>query len=386
MKNSLKSTTIATGLAMFSMFFGAGNVVFPLALGQIAQDKNIVAMAGMLISAIGVPFLGLISMTLFDGNYRDFFGRIGKVPGFLLALIIMGLIGPFGAIPRCITLAYSTVQFFLPDISLILFSAFSCAVILMFTIKRRSIIDTLGYILTPLLLFSLGVIILKGIFFAPEITETETRNFDLFLKGLNDGYQTMDLLGAFFFSSVVIMGLKNAVGSESSTPKKLIFTALKASGIAAFLLSLIYIGFSSVASYHSAALENATADQLISQISLHLLGPYAALVACIAVALACLTTAIALVAVFAEFVHKDVSCHKISYRNSLLITLAITFGVSTLHFGGIAAFLTPILQICYPTLILLSVLNLLYKLYQFKPVKGPVLLVLLLSLGMYFWV
>src|ERR1700730_16757905 len=115
MSQTNKSNTLATGLAMFSMFFGAGNIVFPLALGQIAQDKNFYAILGMLITAVGVPFLGLIAMTLFDGDYKRFFGRIGKVPGFIVAACIMGLIGPFGAIPRCIALSYSTAKMFLID-------------------------------------------------------------------------------------------------------------------------------------------------------------------------------------------------------------------------------------------------------------------------------
>src|SRR5688572_6620310 len=122
MQNSARSNTIATGLAMFSMFFGAGNVVFPLAIGQYAQDKNIFAIIGLLITAVGVPFLGLISMTLFDGDYRRFFARMGKIPGFLSALVIMGLIGPFGALPRCIALSYSTVSTYIPGVSLSLFS------------------------------------------------------------------------------------------------------------------------------------------------------------------------------------------------------------------------------------------------------------------------
>src|SRR5665647_1655937 len=102
MPQANKSPIIATGLAMFSMFFGAGNVVFPLALGQIAQDKNFFAILGMLVTAVGVPFAGLIAMTLFNGDYRKFFARMGAVPGFIVVAIIMGLIGPFGAIPRCI--------------------------------------------------------------------------------------------------------------------------------------------------------------------------------------------------------------------------------------------------------------------------------------------
>ena len=385
MSLSSKTTTIATGLAMFSMFFGAGNIVFPLALGQIAQDKHFFALAGMLITAVIVPFIGLIAMLLFDGDYEEFFGRLGKVPGFILILIILGLIGPFGAIPRCIALSYSTVKALLPGLSLPLFSTLSCAIIWLFTFKRNTIIETLGYVLTPLLLASLAIIIIKGFMDSSSQTPTEQHPFHLFVKGLKDGYQTMDLLGAFFFSSVVIVGLKAAAKGKNAKGENILSIALKASVIGAVLLSLVYIGFSFVASFHGQSIGLMPPDELISTIALHLLGPYAAAVACIAVALACLTTAIALSAVFAEFIHTDIAHDRINYNFSLCLTLIIAFFVSTLQFSGIAAFLLPILQIAYPALITLAVLNILYKLYGFQPVKIPVLLVLLVSAIVYFF-
>lgn len=384
MAQASRSAILATGLAMFSMFFGAGNVVFPLALGQIAQDKNFFAILGMLITAVGVPFTGLLAMTLFDGDYDRFFGRIGKVAGFIVAAIIMGLIGPFGATPRCVALSYSTVKTLLPNISLPLFSAISCVVIWLFTFRRNTIIDLLGYVLTPVLLGSLAIIIIVGLFTAPAAPIAEQERFALFLKGLQDGYQTMDLLGAFFFSSVAIVGLKSALKDTVEDRRSLLTAALKASAIGAFLLALIYVGFSYVAAFHSEAVANIPSDELISKVAVHILGPHAAIIACIAVAFACLTTAIALSTVFAEFIQKDIFFNKIGYGPLLIGTLVVTFFVSILNFTSIIAFLAPILRICYPALIVLSVLNILYKLYNFKPVKIPVFVTFLLTLVAYF--
>ncbi len=380
----IKSATVATGLAMFSMFFGAGNVVFPLALGQIAKDQNFYAILGMLITAVGVPFTGLIAMTLYDGNYEQFFQRIGKIPGFIVSLIIIGLIGSFGALPRCIALSYSTAKIFLPMVSLPIFSAISCLIIWLFTVKRNSIIDTLGYILTPLLIGSLAFIIIKGLLLSEGAPPAEHSEAAVFLKGLKDGYLTMDLLGAFFFSSVIINCLKNGIKTKERTPHQLVMTTLKASCIGAFLLSVTYIGFSYVSSAHSLALEGISSDELITSIAVHILGPNAAIIACSVVSLACLTTAIALAAVFAEFIHKDLGGNKINYKFSLFITLVIAFFVSILNFNGIAAFLVPILQICYPALIVLSLFNILHKLYGIKMVKIPVLATFLLSLWNHF--
>lgn len=386
MQHSEKSNTIATGLAMFSMFFGAGNVVFPLALGQHAQSQNFFAILGLLISAVGVPFIGLISMTLFNGNYTEFFGRIGRIPGFLVAAIIMGLIGPFGAIPRCITLSYSTIQLYLPQLSLPVFSVAACILIFLLTFRRNNIIEILGYFLTPLLLGSLAIIIIKGLIDSPPAPIADFSSSEIFLKGLTEGYQTMDLLGAFFFSSVVLACLEKDVDiSNQSNYRKVIRLALMASAIGAFLLSITYIGFSYTAAFNSEALTTFPKDALAGQIAILVLGPYASIVASIAVALACLTTAIALSAVFAEFLHTDITLGKVNYEISLLITLVLSFVVSTLSFSGIAQILLPILHVCYPSLIVLSILNIFYKLYNFKPVKVPVFIVFALSLASYLY-
>lgn len=384
MIHTRKSTIVAAGLAMFSMFFGAGNVVFPLALGQIAQDKNLFAILGMLITAVCVPFAGLIAMTLFNADHKSFFGRIGKVPGFLVATAIMGLIGPFGAMPRCIALSYSTAKSFLPDVSLELFSFIACLIVFLFTFKRNNIIEILGYFLTPILLGSLAIIVIMGLWNRSEQPISDHTHFSAFLKGLLDGYKTMDLLGAFFFSSVVILGLKNSLPENETSQKSLIKTTLKASIIGAILLGATYVGFSYVASFHSLALTSVPSDELISMIAAHVLGPYASIVACLAVAFACLTTTIALAAVFAEFINEDIFFDKLGYIPALIITLVITYFVSTLNFKGIAAFLEPILVVCYPALIVLTLLNIAYKLFGFKPIKIPVLIVFLISLGLFF--
>lgn len=388
MKALLQSKTLTTGLAMFAMFFGAGNVVFPLDLGQYAQDKNFFAVLGLLFSAIAVPFTGLIAMILFNGDYTAFFGRMGRVPGFIVALFIMCIIGPFGAMPRCIALSYSTSMMFAPEIplwlsgyTLPLFSALSCLLILAFTIKPNNILDLLGAVLTPFLLITLFIIIAVGLLSGGAVPHNPTSAATVMLMGLKEGYHTMDLLGAFFFSTVVTNCLKSDMHpTDKEDYKKMTILSLKASAIGAFLLGIIYIGFSYVAAIHSASLQGVSKDQLLGTIALNMLGPYAGIVTSVAVALACLTTAIALASVFADFIHNDISKGKISYRNCLLATIVATFFISILNFKVIVAILAPILGLLYPGLIVLSFLNLIYKIYNFQPLKVPVFAVFAFSL------
>lgn len=380
------SPIITTGFAMFSMFFGAGNVVFPLALGQTAQDQNFFAILGLLITAVGVPFLGLFAMTLYDGNYKGFFARMGKNTGFLIALVIMGLIGPFGAIPRCIALSYSTTHLFFPGLSIEVFSLISCLIIFLFTFKRNNIMDVLGNILTPFLILSLGIIIVKGVINSPPAEPVDVPSLTVFLQGLKEGYQTMDLLGAFFFSSVIIVGIKSHLKRfDPENPRTIINLTLKAIAVGASLLALVYIGFSYVSSFNSAALAGVPPDQMIGALAIQILGPYAGIVACAAVALACLTTAIALAAVSAEYIHEDLSFKKIPYLVGLIITLIISYFVSTLNFTGIVKMLGPILEVCYPSLILLTVLNILHKTTGLKTVKGPVYALFAGSVGLFLY-
>jgi LIVCS family branched-chain amino acid:cation transporter len=379
--SSLRSHTFKTGLALFSMFFGAGNVVYPLVIGQYAQDSNMWGLLGLLITDIGVTFLGLISVTLFQGDYDSFFGRLGKWAGFVIAVLILGLIGPFGALPRSITLSYSTTKMFWPAISLPIFSLVSCLIIFLLTIRKNKIVDVIGKVLTPLLLGSLALIILKGILTGPKTIPSFVPPIDAFFHGMEQGLQTMDLLGAFFFSSVMVVAISEATARAGDfSPRAIIKQSLKACVIGATLLGLTYLGFGMLASSWRDLLSTQSPADYIAALSIEILGPYAGFVACVAVALACLTTAMALAVVSADFMEKDIFKEKAGFGTCLLITLVISYFISIMEFTGIMAFLAPILILSYPALITLSIFNLLHKLTGLRWVITPTVTVFVLTL------
>lgn len=360
MQTLITFRTFTIGLAMFSMFFGAGNVIFPLAIGYYAQDKTLFAILGLLITAVVIPFAGLFSMILYDGNQRQYFGVVGKIPGLLIALLIITLLGPLGSTPRCIALAYSTIKLAAGEISPMLFNALSCCLIYFFTYQKKRIIDWLGYYLTPLLIGSLSYIIIKGLLTSETLPlATDQESFAVFLHGLKEGYNTMDLLAAFFFSSIILSSLKDALSLNPE--ENLMKMTLKAGAIGAFLLAATYIGFSYIASYHGNGLAIDSTDQLLGAITMKIMGPSAGIWICATIALACLTTAIALCNVFADFISTHLFQGKISYNTTLICTLLATFIVANLQFTGISAFLGPILEICYPFLIVLTIYNLILK-------------------------
>ncbi len=168
-------------------------------------------------------------------------------------------------------------------------------------------------------------------------------------------------------------------------PNHYLQIAVKASVLGCVLLSLIYIGFSYLASFHGFDLKTLSSDQLLAAITLKIAGPYAGWLVCVTIALACLTTSIALMTAFVDFVQKEVFKEKLAYEQVLVGALRITFLISTLEFTGISAFLGPILTIAYPGLILLTVLNIAYRLKGVQTVKLPVFIAFVLCSLYYAW-
>lgn len=383
------NVTISTGLAMFSMFFGAGNVVFPLDLGRVSGNFNVYAILGLLITAVAVPFIGLGTMFLFNGNYKEFFKRIGKIPGFIVITFLMALIGPFIAIPRCITLSFSSLQIYFPNMSLFLFSFLFSSILFIFTINSKKILNLLGKVLSPILIISLVTLIIKGLMLHPNAKVINLTKGQAFMHGLMEGYYTMDLLGAFFFSVVILIGLQRYFGSafhlDDKKNKNIFFKVTFVSSlIGGSLLALIYTGFSFVASYYSGSLVLTQKDTALSILSQAVLGSTGGIIANLAIILACLTTAMTLAAVFSEFLQKEIFKNRLNYKTSLFFTLIAAFVISNLGFMGIIHFSKPILLIGYPVLIILTLLNLAYKLFDFKPVKIPIVITLVISTWFYF--
>jgi len=367
-----KASILATGLALFSMFFGAGNIVFPLIIGRSAGSEALSAIGGLGLSAVLFPFLGLIAMMLYQGNLKDFLARLGKWPAFALMFVLYMSQGPVGSMPRLITLMYASVQPYFPSLPLSLFSLIICAAVLAMTFRPRRIIRLLGVVLTPILLLALGVLVSFGIENAPQpLTSAHSSGYQ-FLQGLKGGYQTLDLTAALLFATMIMPHLSRGidpVNNQGELRRRMTYASI----IAASLLMASYIGLCYLSAHHSAQIgaEVAPVD-LLHAISIKILGPVGGLVAALAVFMACLTTAISLAAVFSDYLHTEFFQQKVSRNQSLLITLGITAAMANLGFTAIANILGPILEILYPGLILLCLYNIAHWLYRSKLAKAAV--------------
>jgi LIVCS family branched-chain amino acid:cation transporter len=369
-----QSGVIIAGLALFSMFFGAGDLIWPLILGGTAGDKNFYAMVGLLISGVSLPLLGLIAMMLFKGDWRGFFGQTGKIPGIILIFIIQAILGPFGSLPRLITLSFASLKTYMPGfVTLPVFSILSCIIVYLFTIKRHRVVDIMGIILSPLLLVSLGAILIVGFIHPPAATLVSFTPKEAFFSGLNVGYNTLDLIASFIFAPLVLAYFITEKKEDSLQEARSAFKKMsKACLLAAGLLATMYFGLTYVASYYTPYLPTHAPEERLAAISLYLLGSKGALFSCMTIALSCLTTAIPISAISASYIHEDLSRKKINLPLATAIALGLSSVVANMGFMGIAAMLSPVLQMLCPGLIILSILNILHKLYEMRMRKLPV--------------
>jgi LIVCS family branched-chain amino acid:cation transporter len=373
MKSSPLHISWSAGIAIFSMFFGSGNVVFPLLLGADTGNQVPWALIGLSITAVGAPLLGLLSSVLFQGDPKAYFYRIGRIPGYIVVLLMLGLLGPFGVIPRCFTVAHAAVLPYFPEVSLFLFSALCGGLTLLLMWRREMVLGILGMWLSPLLIVTLIVIIGVGLYHAPVLPQTHFEPLSAMMEGLLVGYNTMDLLASILFSVSIWLLLKEAV-----PPKKLVKTYVMASIIGGGMLGVIYVGLSYIAAAHSGSLPAVIPVRILADLSIYLLGPALGLIANLAIFLACLTTIMSLALAVVDVLHVETMNtwvgKKIPYSYGIMMGLCILSSVifSNLGFEKIMAFLGPILEACYPAMIVLAICNILYKLYGFKWVKLPV--------------
>lgn len=354
MKLSQKTSILIIGMALFSMFFGSGNLIFPLYIGTLAKEAWIPAAVGFLISAVLLPFLGALAMVLYRGNYSDFFDTIGRRWGFLLSAILLTVWIPLGSAPRCMSLSYASfISYFDIAPPLWIFCLFYSIFIYIVITRGLEVLDILGKVITPLLLICIGLIFTKGSLVMPSVQAPEFQG-SFFLLGLVEGYNTMDLIASFFFSASVIHLLTQSKEEEISKALPLVF---KGSVIGMIILATVYICLISLAAHFAPFLEEVPKDQLLAHLAQHILGPTWSIVALATIFLACFSTSIALIIAYTDFLHEQIFKFQFNPSIAMLIALAVAFVMSLFGLEGITFITAPVLKIGYPILIILIAYN-----------------------------
>lgn len=369
---------------MFSMFFGSGNLVFPLSVGYGALDRFPGAAAGLLLTGTLVPFIGLFALIVAGGDRVRFFGVLGKVPAFLVTFLILSLLGPFGVCARCVLVSYGSMLSLFPDLTLPVFSGIFCLMATVMTLNRQRIVRLIGRYLTPFLLLGILLILVVGNYRSPHVEASSLSFLKALNKGLHQGYQMMDLLAAFFFSATIVDYLKAHVGKKASA-KVIAGEAVKASFVGVFLLGVVYVGFVSLGAAYAPFLDGHHPENMLVLIAEKTLGPMALPIIVLTVVTACLTTLIILASLFAEFCQKDVCHEKVSRTASVIITYLICFGTSLIGFETLVSVIGEILEVLYPALIVFSLMVIFDTYFKTKWAAKSFYVSFLFSGGLYFF-
>lgn len=376
--SKINKDVIILGFALFAMFFGAGNLIFPPFLGVISGSNWLIGFGGFILSDVGLALLAIIAAAKCNGEVDKVLSRSGKKLGIMLGSAIMICLGPLLAIPRTAATTFEMgISPLFDGFSPVLFSIIFFAMTFILTIKPSKVVDVIGQFLTPALLIALGVLIVMGIISPLGEMNTNIISENLFAEGVKQGYQTMDALGAVALSTVIISSLSNKGYKNENQKIKL---TLKAGIVAAIGLILVYGGLTYLGATVSTMYgQDVVQTTLIVEITESLLGKPGKVILAIIVILACLTTAIGLTSATAQFFEKTTN-GKLKYE--LIVTIVCIFSAIVSNFGvnTIIKFSAPILDIIYPATIILVIMTLFGdKIKNNNAFKGATYMALLVS-------
>ncbi len=348
-------TVIIVGFALFSMFFGAGNLIFPISIGIETQDKFLYSGLGLVCTGIIVPTIGLLSIIFSKSdNLIEYFQPLGKILSYILTFSILGLLGPFSVIPRSIMVASSANTMFMTLLPISIIKLIICIILAVLTLNKNNIVELLGKYLTPLLLLGIILIISFGFFQGTSIGQSNISNLSAFSLGFTEGYQTMDLLASLTFALIITKYLK-LKQIKDTKDISFAYLSIASCSICAILLFITYSGFIILGAAHHSELLYADPSQRLLLLSINILGSYSILVVSAIIFLACLTTMCALTDIFADFLS---SLTNFTRSSSILITIFISYFISLIKFKTLAIYMGYLLKTIYPALILFTLIRL----------------------------
>lgn len=354
-KKSSLGDVVVIGLALFAMFFGAGNLIFPPYLGMNAGNGWFIGFMGFFIADVGLALVAILSMIKSgDVSIEGLTGRLGKVPSTIVNVLVVLCIGPFLAIPRTAATTFEIgIQPLFPNFNSWVFGAIYFGIVLVLTIRPSSVVDIVGKYMTPILVLSLLAMIVIGII-NPIGQIGVTEGYNTIKEGIVSGYQTMDVLAAVIF---IIILLSTAREKGYTETKDTMSIVLKSSIFAAGALFVIYGGLTYLGATTSAGgFEGYNQTGLVVVITETLLGRYGLYMLSVIVLFACLTTAIGLISSCAAYFEK-LTGGKVSYAALVTIIVAFSYIVSNFGISMIISIAAPVLNVLYPVMLVMIILN-----------------------------
>ena len=358
---------------LFGMFFGAGNLIFPVYMGQVAGRNMWAAVLGFLITGVGLPLLGVAALGISRSNgLFDLSHKVGRPYAFFFTCALYLTIGPFFAIPRCATTSFTVgLEQILPHddkswLYLLLFSLLFFAVTLVLSLRPGKILTYVGKVLTPCFLVFLAIMVLVTILHpTTSIGAVEPQGAyaaQPFFTGFLEGYNTMDALASLAFGIVVVQVIRDLGVTE---PDAVAGSTVRAGIFSCLLMAAIYVAVTVVGVQSRGLFETSENGGIaLAQIAQHYLGSVGLLILAATVTLACLKTSVGLITSCAEtftgLFPKGPTYRVWAVIFSLVSLLFANFGLSS-----IIGYSVPVLMFLYPLAITLIALSLFGKFFAY---------------------
>lgn len=352
---------LITGFALFSLFFGAGNLLLPPLLGYNAGDNWIWVTIGFMVTAVVIPVFGILAHAKLQGTMFDFGKKVSPLFSTIYCVLVYAISVTIPS-PRTAAATHEIAVFPNFKTSSLLTSSIYFILVLLFVLNRSKILNVIGKYLTPFIVAILILVIGIGLFSSSVATDVSAFSTPI-VDGILEGYQTFDAIGAVVVGGVIIISLKLEGFKNEDALKSII----KKSGfIAGFGLFVIYAGLITVGAFYgkdifvdgslSNDMQRAT---LLRGISTAALGNIGHTFLSVLIALACFTTAVGIITGTADY-FKGLMNNSVSvYRVVAVLGCAIGVGVGQLDFHTIIMIALPVLMLIYPITIVLILLNVL---------------------------
>lgn len=370
---SYRTAFVATGLMLFALFFGAGNLIFPAGMGQQAGANIASALTGFLLTGVGLPLLGVIAIA-YSGSrdVQQLASRVAPWYGVWFAVMLYLAIGPFFATPRTATVSFEIgVLPFLGEVdegtqktALFVYAIGFFALSYWLSVSPGKLVDRIGKILTPVLLVT--ILVLTGYAMISPMGElqapAEAYQAGALTKGVIEGYGTMDALASLVFAIIVIEAIRNMGVTDN---KQVLSLTTRAGLVAAGCLAIVYvlIGYMGASSVSVLGTLDSGAKVLSGSADFYF-GALGKSVLAVIVFLACLSTSVGLITACGEYFNRLVP--KLSYHKWVIIFTLISFTIANFGLANIIKFSIPALMLLYPLTIAIIALAFLDKVFNGK--------------------
>ncbi len=350
-----RRTILFLGMALFAMFFGAGNLLLPAYLGLQTRTDWTATFAGFSLTAILAPVLAIFAVAVSGNYFTDLGARANVKLAYVLATVNVLCIGPLIALPRAGASVFEVaIQPIIPHAQPVWVCVLFFGAVMAASLSLNRITAILGKIFAPILLIFLAILIIPGFFVGSEVNIPPTVIEDRFYVGFNEGYQTMDVLAGLIFAVLLIAGANRKSYTHIN---ERVVVVVKAALLCAFCMIVVYGGLFYLGAHATVNVANTTRSSLLVQIATQHFGGSGIYLISILMILACITTAIALTAGSANFFER-LTKGKLGYIEGVISITLVSTLLAIIGVDGIIEYAAAMLNFIYPvTLVLiLSVL------------------------------